>query len=217
MDINDPHINLVFARAIVDGEAVNEVRVNWIIDYSKPYDHEDNMRPDWADLPVDERLMWVLPDTLVNAITRRTLQQPNRFVQELPCPPYMFDMDDGRLRIKAGPFEKHGSKAEWTAVIEQMQRQVDDMPDGINVEHASDITVEIDITGSTSVDVSVDTLLYDHPNYDDGLWTGDEHDLESALEEAIDEYDFSQAVEMDYVETEMEVTGHDVDYLMRNL
>jgi len=219
VDIHHPNINAVYQRVIVEGEAVNTIFVNWVHNYQVSRDDSSNVRPEWADLPIDERKFMVIPDTLANVITRQHLANPNRFVHELPCPPYQFDMDDGKLRIKAGPFEKHGSKSEWTQVIEQMEAEVEDMPDAIDVSELPDITVSLEVKVSTTYDLSVEQLIGDHEMYEDGQWMGDESELEDALTYAIDDYDFDTGdIDMSYADwDEIEVSNTDLDYCMRQV
>jgi len=219
VDLDSPNINAVFRRVITDGEAVNEIAVNWVHNYSALRDAEDNQRPAWADLPIDQRIYMALPDTLTNTIARQVLNNPNRFVHELPCPPYQFDMDDGKLRIKAGAFEKHGTKAEWEKVIEQMQAEVEEMPDGIDTTDLPDITLELSITATTTYDIGVDRLLDGHEQYDGEIFTGDKDELEGALEEAIDNLDtYDLEIDLSYADQdELEMSSTDLDYCMRQV
>ena len=219
IDTMSSNVYLSFKRTILDGEAKNILYVSWKQDYNKPSDHEDNQRPAWADIHVDERVWSELDDSIVNHMTRAVLQQPNRFRYELPCPPYTFDIVEGKLQIEAGAFSKAGSKAEWTVVLQQMQEEVEGMADGIDCSELPEITVSLSIRASTSIDLSVDTLLSDHDMYDGELFNGDKYELEQALVDAIDEYDFDNGeIDMDYIESdEITVDSTDMDYMLRQV
>jgi hypothetical protein len=219
IDLNSPNINPVFARSVVDGEAKNSIRINWRTNYGFTNDHESNQRPAWADLPIDERVYLELPNELVQYITRSVLQQPNRFQHELPCPPYEYTMEEGRLQIKAGPFKKSGTKAEWTEVLERMQSEVENMPDGIDTTDLPDITINIELKASMTHDLSVEMLLDGHEQYDGELFAGDRDELEQALEEAlenheVDDYD----IDLTYASVdEITIESNDLDYCMRQV
>lgn len=219
IDINHKNINPVFARTIVDGEATNTIRINWVHDYSDSRDTEANQRPAWAYLPIDERVFMELPDPLVNAIVRRTMQQPNRLEIELPCPPYEYTIEDGRLQIKSGGYVKSGTKAEWQAVIKQMQAEVEEMPDGIDTTDLPDITIQVNIKSSTTVDVSVQDLLEGSEQYDGELFVGDKTELEDALERALEDYEvdeYNTSMSDAYID-EIEAESNDLSYCMQQV
>lgn len=203
----------------LSGKRQNDLLVSWHQDYSKDVHDPDNVKPYWADYDISQRVFTSIDEKQFHRMVRQVFADPGTFEHELPCPPYRFEYDNGTLSIHAGAFKKGGSKSEWRTVINQMMEEVEGMPDGIDVTDLPAITIDLKMVATTSIDLEVDQLLEGHDMYDGELWTGDKGDLEMALEEAIDNYDFDDSnVELSYAEMgEVEVDGHDLDYTMRKV
>jgi hypothetical protein len=166
IDINHPNIVLNFRRVLVpDSQPKTEMWINWMHDYDKPRDHADNVRPDWADLSQDDRVYTTIDPAAMNHGVRQFLNQPGTWRHELPCPPYEYSIVDGKLQIEAGAFSKSGTKAEWTQVLAQMQEEVEGMPNGIDITDMSDITVNLKLEATTSIDLDISMLLDGHDLY----------------------------------------------------
>ena len=220
VDLNHPNVTLqAFRPSGEAGTIQTHLYLAWTMDYNKARDHEDNVRPSWADLPQSERIYLTLSKSTANYVTRLHLAQPDGFITELPCPPYAYDRESGRLVISAGPYEKSGSKAEWEGVLKQMQTEVENMSEGIDVTDLPDITINVTIKSSSTVDVSVNELLEGHEQYDGELFTGDKYDLESALEESLENYEvdeYNVSTSDAYID-EIEVESNDLSYCMQQV
>ena len=180
--------------------------------YDEWSDKQDpKVKPKWADFPVYARSIKLADGHAWSAGVRWLSNQEIRGTKtyELPCPPYNFEVDGATLTISAGFFSKGGNKKDWTQVLEQMQEEVDNMPDGFYMgDDYLSVTVAARVTGVISISAS--SLLSGHENLDDDeLWIGDADEYEAAVTDALDDYDWSyeisdMEIDMDYADWETE-------------
>ena len=146
-------------------------------------------------------------------------------VIELPCPPYDFTASGNDLTITAGGFTKTGTKAEWQAVLEDMNERVEALPDGFDVSNVSvSVAVSTTATATWMTHHSAHDLLIHSDQYNSDVWSGTEDELRDALEEAVGELDDSELnddyadveYELDYY-AEMESEATDIDYDMSDV
>jgi hypothetical protein len=190
IDLNSPNISVRAAINDVNHEGTikftTAMYVDWVRNYDLPSD-ADEVRPEWADLPWKERIIMDVKPGLAHSIASFVVQGrvPGAAKVQLPCPPYEFTQDGGRLRIeKQGVFHE-GTKQDWEGVIEDMQAAVEEMPNGIDI---TSMSVGIDVTREVTYYIRKDVtdLIGDSDQLDnDGMWIGTESELESALEDAL--------------------------------
>ena len=181
--------------------------------YDANYDKQDpKVKPKWAAFPPRARSIQIAEGHAWSAGLRWLQDTGIRGTKtyELPCPPYNFEVEGSQLKISAGFFSKSGNKKEWTEVLENMQEEVDNMPEGFYVgDDYINVTLSARVTGSISI--SAQSLLSSHEDMDGDDWVGDADDYHQAMTDALDDYDFSYEVsdmeiDMDYADWEVEDT-----------
>lgn len=168
---------------------------------------EGTEKPDWADNNAQANMI-PLPIETVNALAYWAIRSGHVSI-DLPCPPYQFENEGASLTISAGVFKKSGTKAEWQAVLKRMQEEVNDMPDGLNVD---DVNVTLDVvqraTVRSTATVDASTLLAYADQYVDDVWLGTLDELDDALAEAIEQIDVSE-LDIDDYNMETEIDDHE--------
>ena len=179
--------------------------------YDAQSDKQDpKVRPNWSNFPTRARAIQIAEGHAWTAGIRWMTDAGIRGTKhyELPCPPYNFEVEGARLTISAGFFSKSGSKKEWEQVLEGMQEEVDNMPDGFYIgDDYVNMTLTARVSGSISVSASA--LLSGHEDMDEDEWTGTPDEYEQAVSDATDDYDFSydvsdMEIDMDYADWEVE-------------
>lgn len=154
-------------------------------------EREDKLFPRWASLPELHRSMpmhWNWASIMAKRVISSSKMEG---VIELPCPPYEYTADGSQLTIRAGAFTKSGSKQEWESVLEEMQSEVEDLPDGQDVGDEY-VDVDLTITYTHTVSIAVSSLL---PLEDDTTFIGTFDEFEEDIRNAIDSYDYEYEVE----------------------
>jgi len=194
-------------------DGTRRARAAMVWAYDEWNDKQDpKVRPAWAAFPVRARCILIDNQRAWNGairwVTNSEIRGYNMY--ELPCPPYDFEQDGTQLIIKAGWMKKGGSKQEWTAVLEQMQEEVDNMPEGFYIgDDYLNVTLSANVTAEVSV--SATALLSGHEQVEDDMWTGDADDYEQAVEEASNDYDYDYEIsdteiDLTYVDWEIDST-----------
>ena len=195
VDTKSPNIRLDWGTWVTGDGASTQVEnhfgffVTWIRNFDLPSDDATNIRPEWADSHVKDRIWRELDAHLVRDMTYTNLRNHSQLGLHvnLPCPPYNYEQDGHKLIISSGPYRLAGTRAEWKTVMEEMETEVDEMPEGIDV---SDMYVRASgtVAVSWSVNVPVTELLDgDDEMGDDGMWLGDEEDMQARACEAFEE------------------------------
>ena len=170
------------------GSTKTHAAMVWAYD---PYaDKQDpKVRPLWANFPVTVRCIKLADGHAWAAGRRWTTDNAIRGTKmiDLPCPPYQYELDGITLTIMAGGYKKSGTKPEFEAFIEELQGEVEEMPEGVDI---SDQYVRA--TGSAtiqwSVNIPVTELLDgDEEMGEDGMWLGDEEDMQTRACESFEE------------------------------
>lgn len=192
---------------VPDGEGVREAQPHIAWGYDRSSDErEDKLTPRWASLPEVHRSIpmgWNWASIMARSVVRSAKMNG---IIELPCPPYEYHADGNRLTITAGNFTKGGSKQEWTEVLEQMQSEVEDLPDG---QYVGDdyVDVEMTVTYHTTVSVNVTSLLAGSGNMDDDTYIGTFDEFEDDIRDALDSYDWEYEVDeanLDYPDIQVD-------------
>ena len=207
VDTTSPNIRLEWGTWVT-GSGTNEQVVNhfgfyltWIRNFNVSTDDVTNIRPDWADFHVKDRVWREIEMSLVRSMTYTNLRAHSQIglQVDLPCPPYNYEQDGVKLVISSGPYRLSGDKTEWESVIEEMQGEIEDMPEGIDV---SDLYLRA--TGSAtiqwSVNIAVTELLDGDERMNDDMWMGDESDLSEIAGEYFEE-NASDHVDTDDMDT----------------
>ena len=198
VDTTSPNIRLEWGTWVTkDGanngtndEVVNHFGfyLSWIRDFNTSADAPNNIRPAWADFDVKDRVWREMEMSLVRSMTYTNLRAHNQIGLhvDLPCPPYTYELDGINLRIKSGPYSKAGTKAEFEAFIEELQSEIEDMPEGVDV---SDQYLRATGTATIqwSVNIPVTDLLDGDERMNDHMWMGDESDLSEVAGEMFEE------------------------------
>ena len=162
--------------------------LTWIRDFNKAADHVDNQRPAWADTQVQDRVWREIELSLVRSMTYTNLRAHSQIglVVDLPCPPYQYEVEGINLRIKAGPYSKLGTKAEFEGFIEELQSEVEDMPVG---EDISDQYLRATGTATIqwSVNIAITDLLDGDDELDGDMWLGDLDTMQERAGEVFEE------------------------------
>ena len=198
----------------IDDDGSRRARAAMVWSYDEWNDKQDpKVRPVWANFPVRARC--ILLDNqrawsgAIRWVTNTEIRGYNMY--ELPCPPYDFEVEGTQLTSKAVWMKKGGSKSDWKSVLEQMQEEVDNMPEGFYIgDDYLNVTLSASVTSEVSVTAT--TLLYGHSQMgEDDLWIGTNDEYEEAVVEAANDYDFTDDVEVDgidlsYVEWDVDNT-----------
>ena len=181
--------------------------LGWMADADDKPDWADN-RPMDASIPLDKY-------TTKNVMSYGIRSEISTI--ELPCPPYKYEAEGADLRITAGTFTKQGTKAEWQEFLDQAQAEVNDLPDGIDID---DVTVSVDVTAravaSWSTSIHATSLLSGHEKLSDEVWLGTMDELHDALVDAVDDVNAGE-LDAEYAEYNYEVDEYetqvvDLDY-----
>ena len=163
-----------------------QMLLNW-----SDYPASDKPTPDWKDNYPEHRSVPIDQHTLAAFMYRGIRDQVARI--ELPCPEYQFEANGNELTIIAGPFHKSGSKQEWEAVLDTMTREVEDLPNGLDVTDVSiDLLCTQPATARWSASVSVTDLLDNDERLSGDVWGGTADELEEAVSSALDNIDSSE-------------------------
>jgi hypothetical protein len=193
-----------------DGEKYGDIKASHLL-YSWTGGSLVEGKPAWADNIWQHRSVQLNHFELTGLVRRsvHNTQLMGEGSVELPCPPYKYEYSGGGMSITAGPFTKWGSQEDWTNVLQDMQRHLDDAPAGINVGNVSiNVDVAAPATMRWTTQVEVEELLAYHDSYDDGTWTGSMDDLEQALTDAVDELSSSDVGQNYYEDVETEVDDY---------
>ena len=182
--------------------------------YDPLYDKQDpKVKPLWFNFPARVRCIVIADGHAWQAARRWMSNSEIRGSKtfELPCPPYSYDHEGGQLTISADYFTKTGNKQEWTAVLEAMQEEVDNMEEGFYIgDDYATVTLSANVT--TEVSVTATSLLYGHSQVgEDDLWIGTDDEYSDAIIEAANDYDYSDEVsdaeiDTDYVDWDVDDT-----------
>ena len=193
VDTKSPNIRLEWGTWVTGAEEDRVVNhfgfyLTWVRNYNVSTDDPSNIRPEWADNQVKDRIWREIQPDLVRAMTYTNLRshaQLNLHV-DLPCPPYNYEVDGVKLVISSGPYRLSGTKPEWQSVMEEMESEVEDMPEGIDI---SDMYVRASGTAtiSWSVNVPVTAVLDGDEELDGDMWLGDEDTMQERASEAFEE------------------------------
>jgi len=213
VDLNAPGI---YVRASlldknVDGEITYVVAlwVDWQRDYREPRDSARNTPPEWHETVTkwQDRIIMELPTNAARMIGGYVVSGQVTGVGPvgLPCPPYTFTHNAGLLRIEKDGLFHEGTKADWEGVIEAMQYEVEQMPDGLVPTGDLGVTVEARVTFQTTLTVA--ELLDGNEKWDGEFYTGTEDELKDDLETALDYWEFDD-YELSQSEYEFESIGN---------
>ncbi len=175
----------------------------WQRDWDKPADHEDNTRPAWADFDVKDRIWREVDISLANRMTSTNLGNWKQLGLNitLPCPPYEYELDGIHLTMKSGPYSITGTKPEWESVIQEMEREVEEMPEGVDISDQY-VRATGSVTVQFSVNVPVTELLDGDDELDGDMWLGTEEDMQEraceVFEENASEHIDSDDLDMSY-------------------
>ena len=204
LDIGNPAITMKVHEVLDPDTSIREIYLLLVHDSYRQRD--DRETPDWKDNRWQDRSIKLQPAYTRNAMYFTQRNEPKGTI-DLPCPPYEYEVNGIELTIKAGAFYKTGTKADFQAVVTEMQQQLDDMPTGIDI---SDVTITVDCTATAqatwTATVDATTLLDNHEQYVDDVWAGTMDDLSDAITYAVDELDKSD-LDSEYSEVE-----YDIDY-----
>jgi len=192
-------------------DGTRRARAAMVWSYDEWNDKQDpKVRPVWAGFPVRARCILIDGNRAwsgaIRWVTNSEIRGYNMY--ELPCPPYDFEQDGTQLIIKAVWLKKTGGKQEWIAALEQMQEEVDNMPEGFYIgDDYLNVTLTANVTAEVSV--SATALLSGHDEVVDDMWTGDADDYQQAVEEASSDYDYDY--EISDTEIDLSYVDWDVD------
>jgi len=162
---------------------------------------DPKVRPRWMQLEVKDRGI-ALGDNDARSFVRTATGREGFGPIELPCPPYTYDVDGAQLTIIGGNFRKSGTKPEFEAFIEELQGEVEDMPEG---EDVSDQYMRATgtVTVQFSVNIPITDILDGEENLtSDGLWMGDMDEMQeracTVFEEDMSEYITDDDLDMSY-------------------
>ena len=86
VDLNHPNVTLqAFRPSGEAGTIQTHLYLAWTMDYNKARDHEDNVRPSWADLPQSERIYLTLSKSTANYVTRTPYPRGPSVVEVCEC------------------------------------------------------------------------------------------------------------------------------------
>lgn len=208
VNLNDPGIE-VRASLLdknIDGDITYVVAlwIDWQRDYRESRDSARNQQPEWyTTIPNwKDRIIMELPISTTRMIGNYVMGGRVTGVGPigLPCPPYTFTHESGQLRIEKDGVFHEGTKADWQGVIEAMQAEVDEMPDGLTP--SGELTVNVEARVIYQATVTVEDLLEGNDKWDGEFYTGDEDELRDDLEVALDYWEFD---DYDIVSNEYEL------------
>ena len=111
---------------------------------------------------------------------------------DLPCPTD-YKYDGTELIVEAGPlFQKSVEREDLEAFIHTLQEKLDEMPEGIDIG-SRQITVAWRVQGWVESTLDATHLLGDHHMIEGDHWTGDEDDLQLAVEENLRHFSLTDA------------------------
>ena len=219
IDLTDDGVELAYGKMNVDGTLRRFIYPVWV------GSHEG--RPEWLSISAWDRRIISLGKSIVRSIARNALNggEMSDGDIELPCPPYDYEYtDDGKLRITAGAFTKEGARDEWQGVIDEMQQQVEDMPEGIDI---GGLEVTASVSASLTVKFSADAagLLEYHDSMNGTVWMGSTSELLDALNEegaaATEQIEYDDPTQHDEYEVDSmddaEFSSYDLEQALSNL
>jgi hypothetical protein len=217
VDYDDPAIDQrIFEVFNVD----TSVREGWMLVQWNEYRQREGVeKPAWADNRYQDRGIKLTPSFQRNAMHYAIRQQDDGSI-ELPCPPYRYTAEGNDLTITAGAYTKTGSKQDWQTVVDEMQGEVNELPDGIDIANVSvTVYVTAQATATYIVNPAATDLLADHDQLDNDVWAGTMDELRDELEIAIGELE-GDDLDSEYGDVEFELDDYgrreaeasDIDY-----